>query len=128
MSCRADQTVSATDQLLGTGDGTKARFALVKRYGDTAGGYARPIRRPLQETLLVAVDGAVQASPGDFSFDDATGEIVFAPGSVPGAGAEVTAGFEFDVPVRIDTDRIEIGVSDFKAGRIPSIPIVEVMP
>jgi uncharacterized protein (TIGR02217 family) len=126
-SCRADQTPDATDQHLGTGDGTTARFALVKRYGDEAAGYARPIRKPRLDTLLVAVDGLVQNSPDDFAFDEATGEVVFTPGSVPGADQAVTAGYEFDVPVRFDTDRIEIGVSDFKAGRIPSIPLVEVM-
>ncbi|MBX3568760.1 MAG: DUF2460 domain-containing protein [Rhizobiaceae bacterium] len=126
-SCRADRTPEATDQLLGEGDGTTARFALVKRYGDDAGGYARPIRKPAVETLTVAVDGAVQESPGSFGFDEATGEIVFAPGSVPAPGTDVTAGYEFDVPVRFDADRIEISVGDFKAGRIPSIPLVEVL-
>ena len=124
-SCLADQTVSPLDQALGIGDGERSRFPLVKRYGDEAGAYERPIRKPVTDTLGVAVDGvAVEAA--DVTFDDATGEIVFAPEAVPGEGAEVTAGYAFDVPVRFDTDRIEIGIANVRAGRIPTIPLVEV--
>jgi uncharacterized protein (TIGR02217 family) len=124
-SCRADQTVSALDQTLGSGDGVRARFALVKQYGDEAGAYVRPIRLPVAGTLVVAVDG-VPADAEDVSFDMASGEVVLAPGAIPPAGKEVTAGYEFDVPVRFDTSRIEIGIADFRAGRIPTIPLVEV--
>ena len=38
----------------------------------------------------------------------------------------MTAGFEFDVPVRFDTDRIAASLAGFAAGEIPSIPVVEV--
>ena len=41
-------------------------------------------------------------------------------------GARVTAGFEFDVPVRFDTDRIAVSVASFQAGDLPQVPIVEV--
>ncbi len=125
-SCRGDLTPSAADQLLGTGDGGRTRFALVKRYGDGAGAYARPIRKPVLPSLLVAVAGVTVASPAAYSFDGATGEIVFAPSAMPAAGQAVTAGFEFDVPVRFDTERLEVGISAFKAGKIPSIPLIEV--
>jgi uncharacterized protein (TIGR02217 family) len=40
----------------------------------------------------------------------------------------VRAGFEFDVPVRFDIDRIDVSLSAFEAGRIPSIPLVEILP
>ncbi len=124
-SCRVDQTPTATDQTLGTGDGSRARFALVKRYGDAAGAYARPIRKPLTASLKVAVAETLAAT-GSYDFDDATGEIVFSPAAIPDAGQAVTAGFEFDVPVRFDVERLEIGISAFKAGKIPSIPLIEV--
>jgi uncharacterized protein (TIGR02217 family) len=45
---------------------------------------------------------------------------------VPANGASVAAGFEFDVPARFDTDKLEISLAGFKAGQIPNIPIVEV--
>jgi len=125
-SCRADHIPTHTDQVLGTGDGARTRFALVKAYGDGESAYARPIRKPVLSSLAVVVGGVPAATPADYAFDDAAGEIVFAPSSVPGVGQEVTAGFEFDVPVRFDIDRLEIGISAFKAGAIPSIPLVEV--
>ena len=125
-SCRADQMPADTNQVRGMGDGARVRFALVKSYGDGAGAYARPIRKPVLLSLMVAVGGVPAATPADYVFDDATGEIVFAPSAVPEEGQEVTAGFEFDVPVRFDIDRLEIGISAFKAGAIPSIPLVEI--
>ena len=125
-SCRPEEMVSAMDQVIGTGDGTKARFALVKTYGEGEDAYQRLIARPVIETLRVAVDGIEKASPADWSFDFATGEVVFVSGSVPSAGEEVTAGYEFDVPVRFDTERISMSLTAFNAGQIPSIPLIEV--
>ena len=54
--------------------------------------------------------------------------VTFALGHVPAAGAAVRAGFEFDVPVRFDIDRIDVSLATFEAGRIPSIPLVEILP
>lgn len=126
-SCAADQSPSPTDQTLGTGDGARVRFALVKRYGSGADAYLRPIRKPVAGTLRVAVAGVEKASPAQFTFDDATGEVVFAAGSIPAAGQAVTAGYSFDVPVRFEADRMEVSLTAFKAGRIPAIPLVEVL-
>ncbi len=125
-SCRPEETVSAADQALGTGDGTRMRFALTKTYGEGEDAYQRLIARPAIETLRVAVDGVEKVTPDDWSFDVATGDVVFLSGSVPDAGDEVTAGYEFDVPVRFDTERISVSLTAFKAGQIPSIPLIEV--
>jgi uncharacterized protein (TIGR02217 family) len=67
---------------------------------------------------------AVPASA--FSVDESAGAVTFAPGHVPSAGAAVRAGFEFDVPVRFDTDRIEVNLAHSNAGRIPAIPLTEI--
>jgi len=125
-SCRPEATVSTADQTIGIGDGTKARFALTKTYGEGNDAYQRLITRPVSETLRVAVDGVEKTSPADWSFDLVTGEVVFAPGNLPGAEEEVTAGYEFDVPVRFDTERLAVSLTAFKAGQIPSIPLIEV--
>lgn len=126
-SCRPDAVPGPLDQVLSVGDGATIAFAVVKNYGDGDEAYRRPIARPVAGTLRVAVAGVEKASPADFSFDDATGDVVFADGAIPGEGQAVTAGYEFDVPVRFDTDRIEISLRSFKAGQIPSIPLVEVI-
>ena len=122
-SCRPEQTPSALDQVLGTGDGTAVRFALVKHYGEGEDAYVRRISKPMAGSLKVAVAGVETTN---FSFDEATSEVVFAPGEIPSIGAVVTAGYEFDVPVRFDAERLSISLTAFKAGQIPSIPLVEV--
>jgi uncharacterized protein (TIGR02217 family) len=124
-SCAHGQVPTAADQPLGVGDGATTRFALVKVYGTGADAYRRQIRKPVADTLRVGVEEAERFAP-DFSFDEMTGEIVFAEGAKPGVGQAVTAGYEFDVPVRFDTERIAISLKAFKAGQIPSIPLIEV--
>ena len=64
----------------------------------------------------------------DMKLDPVAGTVTFVPGHVPAAGSVVRAGFEFDVPVRFDTDRIDVDLSHFDAGRIPAIPLTEILP
>lgn len=124
-SCRPEQTPAPADQPLGSGDGARTRFALVKTFGSGAEAYARPIRKPVIASLRVAVAGVEKARPTDFSFDDATGEIVFVV--PPTAAAAVTAGYQFDVPVRFDAERMTLSLHSFRAGQIPTIPLIEVL-
>ncbi|MET3790757.1 DUF2460 domain-containing protein [Aquamicrobium terrae] len=126
-SCAPTKSPSPLDQALGIGDGATRRFALVKTYGAGADAYQRPIGRPVAGSLRVAT-GGTEAPVQDFGFDAATGEILFGAGKAPADGQPVTAGFEFDVPVRFDTDRLSVSLKAFKAGQIPSIPLIEVQP
>ncbi len=119
--------VTAFDQLIGTGDGTTTSFALAKTYADMAGQSVRAIAKPVAGSVLVAV-GGIAVPPADVSCDPTTGIVVFASHAIPAAGVLVTAGFAFDVPVRFAIDRIDISLSAFQAGRIPSIPLVEILP
>ena len=120
-SCPFSQSPSATDQLLGTGNGEKTEFALIKTYGEAYAPYERSITKPVPGTVLVAVDGQVTTA---FSLDEATGLVTFE--TAPPQGEAITAGFLFDVPVRFDVDRLEFSISAFEAGDIPSIPLVEI--
>jgi len=115
--------VAPTDQVIGQGDGAEDAFQLVKSYGTAPYALTRPITRPVAGTVRVALDGVEQAHGADFTVDGATGLVTFT--APPGAGVAVTAGFEFDVPVRFDTDVLEVNIAAFEAGEIPSIPIVE---
>jgi len=126
-SCAPGAAPSPADQKLGTGDGTTARFSLVKTYGTGDDAHRRFIMKPAEGSLRVAVAGAEKVSPGDFTFDAATGEIVFAEEAIPADGAAVTAGYVFDVPVRFDMERLSVSLKAFKAGQIPSIPLIEVL-
>lgn len=118
-SCAPSVAQGAFDQPL-QGEGTGRQ--LVKVYSDAAGSYTRTITKPVEGTVTVAVGGVVLGAE-DFSVDWTTGTVTLA--ADPGAAA-VTAGFEFDVPVRFDADTIEVNLAAFEAGEIPSVPIVEV--
>jgi uncharacterized protein (TIGR02217 family) len=124
-SCAPSQTPSAPNQLLGNGTGTRTTFDLVKTYGNAHNPYTRRITKPVAASVTIAVAGVVTPA-SHFTLAPATGVITFAASHIPPAGAVVTAGFEFDVPVRFDTDKLEINLSSFRAGAIPSIPLVEV--
>ena len=120
--------VAPTDQVIGTGDGTTATFQLVKIYGSVYAPYQRPVSKPVPGSVRVAVDGDEADEGTDFTTDSAAGTVTFLPGHLPSAGAAVTAGFLFDVPVRFDTDYLEVDLSAFAAGVIPKIPLVEIRP
>jgi uncharacterized protein (TIGR02217 family) len=118
--------VSPFDQTLGVGDGEVDTFALLKSYGSAYAPYARPIAKPVAGSVRVAVAGVEAEEGTDFSSDSTTGVITFLPGHLPPADAAVTAGFLFDVPVRFDTDYLEVDLAAFTAGAIPKIPLVEI--
>ena len=118
--------VTPLDQAIGTGDGAQTQFLLAKTYGAAHAPYARPIVKPGAGSVRVAVGGVEQTESVAFTCDVTTGVVTFLPGHVPGAGAAVQAGFLFDVPVRFDTDYLEVDLSAFAAGSVPRIPLVEI--
>jgi uncharacterized protein (TIGR02217 family) len=125
-SCPPEATPTALDQLIGTGDGATAVFQLTKVYGAAFNPWIREIRKPVAGTVLIAVAGVAQTPGTDCTIDGTTGIVTFEPGRIPALGQSITAGFEFDVPVRFDTDRLEVNLQGFRHGAIPSIPIVEI--
>jgi uncharacterized protein (TIGR02217 family) len=127
-SAAPDTAVSATDQVIGTGDGLTDTFALVKIYGALYSPYQRPIAKPVAGSVRVAVAGTEAAEGTDFTVDTTAGAVTFLAGHTPASGEAVTAGFLFDVPVRFDTDYLEVDLSAFAAGAIPKIPLVEIRP
>jgi uncharacterized protein (TIGR02217 family) len=127
-SAAPDATVAATDQVIGSGDGTIATFALCKSYGSLYSPYQRPVVKPVAGSVRVAVAGTDVEEGTDFTVDTTTGVVTFLAGHIPASGEAVTAGFLFDVPVRFDTDYLEVDLSAFAAGAIPKIPLIEIRP
>lgn len=121
-----EQSPTMLDQALGLGTGSKASFQLLKRYGSAHAPYDREIKKPVSGTILVAVAGSARTPGVHFDVDLTTGVITFRPGHIPASGTAVTAGFDFDVPVRFDTDKLEINLQGFRHGAIPVIPLVEI--
>lgn len=124
-SGRPEAQTTALDQVIGTGTGAQATFQLKKTYGQSHAPWTRTITKPVANTVKLAVAGAAKPS-STFTVNTATGIVTFLAGHIPLAGQTITAGFEFDVPVRFDTDRLEINLAGFEAGAIPNIPIVEI--
>ncbi|HEY4140666.1 MAG TPA: DUF2460 domain-containing protein [Pseudolabrys sp.] len=118
--------VSPIDQAIGAGDGANASFALSKTYGSVYAPYQRPIVKPVAGTVQVAVANVEVVEGTAFDVDPTTGVVTFRAGHIPAMGVAVTAGFLFDVPVRFDTDYLEVDMSAFAAGAIPKIPVVEI--
>jgi uncharacterized protein (TIGR02217 family) len=123
-SCAANAVPQRSDQVLGTGTGAQAAFQLVKHYGAPSRDYVRNITAPVAGTVVVAVNGVASVN---FTLNATTGVVTFTAGNIPPNGATVTAGYEFDVPVRFDTDEITVNLSHFEAGEIPEIPLLEVV-
>jgi uncharacterized protein (TIGR02217 family) len=118
------QSVAPNDQALGVGDGLRTSFALIK---NGYGALPRAITKPVHGSVRVAVGGSQVTAGVAFTIDHLVGIVEFLPGHVPPAGAVVTAGYEFDIPARFDTDEIRVNLAAFEAGDIPSVPLIEVL-
>ncbi|MFN3910789.1 TIGR02217 family protein [Hyphomonas sp.] len=109
--------VSAFDQVIATGDGAATEFALVKTYGD----WRRRIWKPVAGSVRVAVDGI--ETP--VLLNAATGVVMLT--APPPEGAVISAGFLFDCPARFDTDRLDVNLEGFGAGRVVRVPLIELI-
>jgi uncharacterized protein (TIGR02217 family) len=105
------------DQALGEGDGNRTEFALVKHYD----GQERRITRPVAGSVRVSVEGEERASGWTL---EPLGIVRF--DAAPAAGAQVRAGYRFDVTVRFEEDRLTVSRATFAAGEIASVPMIEV--
>ncbi len=123
-SCASSRKITPEDQLIGTGDGVREDFRLVKAYASGPGKYLRPVTKPVAGTVVVALGGVERIEGLHYEVDTTAGLVRFL--EAPALGVRVTAGFEFDVPVRFDTDRIQVSVASFQAGDVPNVPVLEV--
>jgi uncharacterized protein (TIGR02217 family) len=123
-SCPSSRNPGSQDQLIGHGDGVSTVFALAKTYESGGIGYTRPVLKPVAGTVLIALANDPKIEGVEFSVDVVAGTVTFA--IPPDVGVPVTAGFEFDVPVRFDTDLIQVSVASFQAGDVPTVPVLEV--
>ena len=121
-SCLPSQTPGATNQPIGTGNGSATLFQLTKRYSSGAQSWTRTISKPVAGTVAIALNGAPQAS--GWSVSTTSGLVTFT--TAPAAGVAITAGFEFDVPVRFDTDALDVTLDLERLGSITTIPLVEI--
>ena len=123
-SCVPSSQVACLDQFIAHGDGTTTVFQLTKTYGSGAQSYVRPITKPISGTVHVSLDGVDQQIGVEFVVEINTGQLTFM--QAPAVGVEIKSGYEFDVPVRFDTDIIQTSLATFEAGEAPDVPLIEV--
>lgn len=123
-SCLPSRAPAFDDQVIARADGVQKTFQLTKTYSSGPGRYVRPITKPVRGSVRAGFGGNEMVPGTHYTVNHATGTIGFA--DAPEPGAEITAGYEFDVPVRFDTDRIAVSVASFQAGEMPDIPVIEV--
>ena len=121
-SALPSQAMTATDQQIGTGTGSLQTFQLAKRYTSGAQTWVRTITKPVTGTVRVAL-GMVEQMSG-WTVDTTTGVVTFT--AAPAGGVIVRAGFEFDVPVRFDSDTLDVTLDFERLGSITSIPLLEI--
>ena len=123
-SSRAGAAPAFDDQRIGVGDDATTAFQLLKTYRSGDQGAARPVVKPVAGTVRIGLGGVEQREGVHYEVDTTTGLVTFA--EPPNRDVVVTAGFEFDVPVRFDTDRIQVSLASFQAGEVPNVPVVEI--
>ncbi len=121
-SCLPSGILTPTDQAIGTGDGATTAFQMVKRYASGSQTWVRAITKPVAGTVRVALDGTEQ--PSGWSVDTTTGVVTFS--AAPAEGVAITVGFAFDVPVRFDTEVLDVTLDLERLGSITSIPLLEI--
>lgn len=117
----ADYQVTSNEQF-GTGDGAEVDFQLSVTYSDAASSYSRDIKKPVAGTVRVWVNSVEQLS--GWTVNTTTGVVTFSV--APTSGHAIEWQGEFDVPVRFDTDDLNVSMEIFNAGTIPSIPLTEI--
>ncbi|MEH6830862.1 MAG: DUF2460 domain-containing protein [Sulfitobacter sp.] len=116
--------INGQDQQIALGDGVTTTFQLIKTYRSGGHVYERPITKPVRGSVLIAVEQDDKLDTIDYTVDDTTGLITFT--NPPDPDTRVFAGYEFDVPVRFDSDSLLTNIASFNAGQVPDIPVREV--
>jgi uncharacterized protein (TIGR02217 family) len=126
-SCHTGSTPAATDQLLGTGNASTPTFQIKKIYEKGAFSRTRLIKKPVSGTVLVSIDDVAIEDDDEtypWSVDTTTGIITFSSNPPPN-GDDVKAGFQFDVPVRFDTDQLMVNYEAYEQGTA-NVPLIEI--
>lgn len=121
-SCRPNETPTALDVSIGTGDGSTDEFQIRKSYSVGSTTVYRNILCPKASSLLVALNGSPTTS---YTVDEETGLITFT--SPPGSGVVITAGFVFYCKVRFDMQDLSAVYEGFRVGSVGSVQLIEVI-
>ena len=117
-----DWTDYQTTETLGSGNGVTTQFQLIKTYTSGSVVESRSITKPVSGSVQVYENAILQTS--GVSIDTTTGIVTFV--LPPASGQVITASYQFDVPVRFDTDRLSASLDAYGIHSWLDIPLVEV--
>lgn len=112
----------AIGEVIGMGDGTTTSFQLGIIYTSGNVSEYRKITKPVSGSVCIYLDGLLQAT--GITVDTTTGIITF--DTPPTNGSLITADFEFDVPVRFDTDKLTACIDKTNIHSWRNINLVEI--
>lgn len=98
-------------------DETGKNWQLVKNYED----YQRIITRPVPESLIVYIGGVI-VPPGPDTWQLGPLGVI----TTKNANVGVKVDFEFDVPMRFDTDMAQVAIQFINAGSVSNIDLIQV--
>lgn len=113
----------AVGSIIGSGDGNITDFQLIKNYTSGTIAESRIIHKPVIGSYTLYKDGEVQTETTDYTIDTSTGRVSFT--NAPENNAIISADFEFDVPVRFDTDQVAIKLDTYGVQTMHDIAIIE---
>jgi uncharacterized protein (TIGR02217 family) len=125
-SCDVEDNITPYDQVFGVGDGVESEFQLIKRYelyGISSLTLEYIIKKPVPNTVIVAINNNIKTINVDYVVDTTTGIVTFT--TIPSVGDVLTWGGEFDLPCRFDVDELQISLDFFEHGST-NIPLIEV--
>ncbi len=121
---RTGPTTRRSPRASGSATARTTSFQLVKHYASGGELETRVITKPVPGTVKIYRDG-VEATSG-WSVDTATGLVTFT--TAPAVGVQITADFAFDVPVRFDSDQMDLTIETYQLGSWGQIPVLEIRP
>ena len=117
-----DWTDFQATETLGIGNGVQTDFQLIKTYTNGGVSDIRTIKKPVSGSVQVYRNAVLQTT--GVSVNMTTGVVSFA--AAPTSGQVISASFQFDVPVRFDTDRLSASLDAYGIHSWLDIPLVEV--
>ena len=101
--------------LIAIADGKSKKFQLKKLYGS----HQRIIFKPVPGSVSIYLNNILVKAEINYT----NGEIIFT--NAPAKGEEIKASFEFDVPVRFDTDFLSSSIDDYNTFSWNNINLIE---
>jgi uncharacterized protein (TIGR02217 family) len=112
----------AHNEKIAIADGIETSFQLCKNYFSGEGEEKRIITKPVADTVKIYLNE--KASDLKFEVNYSKGIVNFF--EPPRFGLVISASFEFDVPVRFDTDYLPAHLNNYGSYSLHNIPLIEV--